>query len=271
MRYLRTILLALALPVAALAGTTNIPGRLIIQTDDSAPTCSTATGDGMLCVESAVELQSTCAITGNTTIGGTLAVTGATTFSALTSDAANPADSEAIRLGNTQCIAWESDPAGVDKTLCVNADEQLVYQGTVYANRTGGGIIVIADSSVPGDANGAGQITFRSYSDASAEVNMARVQMDVTSAASGAEDAELNLLAMENGTLTEYVSLDPNTGIVALSRGLAHHNGTALPATCTVGQVFLDTDSDDCANSGGGDGCLCICKSANTWAIVINI
>ena len=47
-------------------------------------------------------------------------------------------------------------------------------------------------------------------------------------------------------------------------------NGTTIPATCTVGEVFADTNSNDCADSGGGDGALCICKSANTWALVAN-
>lgn len=47
-------------------------------------------------------------------------------------------------------------------------------------------------------------------------------------------------------------------------------NGTALPATCEVGYLFHDTDSDDCANTGSGDGALCICKSTNTWALISN-
>lgn len=48
-------------------------------------------------------------------------------------------------------------------------------------------------------------------------------------------------------------------------------SGTALPATCSVGHQFQDTDSDDCANTGGGDGALCQCKATNTWALVANI
>lgn len=47
-------------------------------------------------------------------------------------------------------------------------------------------------------------------------------------------------------------------------------NGTALPATCVVGEFFQDTDSNDCANTGGGDGALCICKTTNTWALISN-
>lgn len=47
-------------------------------------------------------------------------------------------------------------------------------------------------------------------------------------------------------------------------------NGTAIPATCTVGELFQDTDSNDCINTGGGDGALCICKTTNTWALISN-
>jgi hypothetical protein len=48
-------------------------------------------------------------------------------------------------------------------------------------------------------------------------------------------------------------------------------NGTTLPATCSVGHQFQDTDSDDCADTAGGDGALCLCKATNTWALVANI
>lgn len=48
-------------------------------------------------------------------------------------------------------------------------------------------------------------------------------------------------------------------------------NGATIPATCTIGEVFQDTNSDDCADTGAGDGALCLCKASNTWALVANI
>jgi len=45
---------------------------------------------------------------------------------------------------------------------------------------------------------------------------------------------------------------------------------TALPGFCRQGQIFHDTDSNDCSNTPGGDGALCICKSDGTWALVSN-
>jgi hypothetical protein len=46
--------------------------------------------------------------------------------------------------------------------------------------------------------------------------------------------------------------------------------GATLPATCTQGAYFHDTDSDDCADTGGGDGALCLCKTTNTWVLISN-
>ena len=52
--------------------------------------------------------------------------------------------------------------------------------------------------------------------------------------------------------------------------GLEIPNGTTIPGTCTVGQMFQDTDSDDCADTGAGDGALCLCKTTNVWALISN-
>ena len=60
-------------------------------------------------------------------------------------------------------------------------------------------------------------------------------------------------------------------GAVTCNAALILQTGTTLPAACTQGQLFHDTDSDDCADTGGGDGALCICKSSNTWALVVNM
>lgn len=63
------------------------------------------------------------------------------------------------------------------------------------------------------------------------------------------------------------------TGVVdaGAATSIEIKNGTAIPATCSIGQLFHDTDSDDCADTPAGDGALCLCKAANTWAAVANI
>jgi hypothetical protein len=52
---------------------------------------------------------------------------------ALTIQASNPADAEAIRLDNNEGLAWESSPAGTDITLKVDASEILQASGTFNA------------------------------------------------------------------------------------------------------------------------------------------
>ncbi|MHA2248272.1 MAG: hypothetical protein ACXADY_25200 [Candidatus Hodarchaeales archaeon] len=44
-------------------------------------------------------------------------------------------------------------------------------------------------------------------------------------------------------------------------------NGTDLPATCTIGHLFIDTDDDSCADAGGGAGAMCACTATNTWTL----
>lgn len=43
----------------------------------------------------------------------------------------------------------------------------------------------------------------------------------------------------------------------------------SLPASCAPGSLIRATDSNDCA-AGGGDGAMCICVAAGTWALAHN-
>lgn len=66
-------------------------------------------------------------------------------------------------------------------------------------------------------------------------------------------------------TLYSGKTLNASSGVLEIP------NGTTLPATCDAGDLFQDTDSDDCADTASGDGALCLCKSSNTWALIQNI
>lgn len=78
-------------------------------------------------------------------------------------------------------------------------------------------------------------------------------------------------LRIKNAADAETVSIT-GAGYVNVGGGkLEIPNGTTIPATCTQGEVFHDTDSNDCANTGGGDGAICSCKTTNTWALITNI
>ena len=74
------------------------------------------------------------------------------------------------------------------------------------------------------------------------------------------------------GNITDKTANEAVTGAWDFGGGgLEMPNGTALPATCSVGQIFQDTDSNDCADTGSGDGAICACKSTNTWGLVVDL
>lgn len=77
---------------------------------------------------------------------------------ALTVQASDPADAEAIRLDNNEGIAWEASPAGTDVTLKVDASEILQASGAFNAAGaiTSGGTAVALQSrqlTIAGTAN----------------------------------------------------------------------------------------------------------------------
>lgn len=49
------------------------------------------------------------------------------------------------------------------------------------------------------------------------------------------------------------------------------HSGTDLPSTCEVGEMFFDTDDDACSDANDGDGVICFCEAADTWAVVKDV
>jgi hypothetical protein len=82
---------------------------------------------------------------------------------------------------------------------------------------------------------------------------------DVTVVASGGD------ISFGDENLTTTGSVDFGGGALEIP------NGTDLPATCSVGQIFQDTDDNACADAGGGDGVVCVCKSADAWAVLTDI
>jgi len=67
----------------------------------------------------------------NTVVGSIIGSTGLIKFTAFSSNAADPADAGAVRLGNAECVAWEASPAGTDKTLCLDSGNVFQLNGAV--------------------------------------------------------------------------------------------------------------------------------------------
>lgn len=54
----------------------------------------------------------------------------------ITSNAANPADTGFIRMGNAETLVWEANPSGVDVTLQVNSSNDFEFSGALIPNGT---------------------------------------------------------------------------------------------------------------------------------------
>lgn len=99
----------------------------------------------------------------------------------------------------------------------------------------------------------------------------------VYSSAASTLDLDTNTTGnLRVGGTVEYIwnasKFDFQANIADMTAGKAEMPaGTSLPASCVQGEYFQDTDSNDCANTGGGDGAVCVCKTTNTWALVANI
>lgn len=84
------------------------------------------------------------------------------------------------------------------------------------------------------------------------------------------EVTSLNLV-----TYATAISIGSTTGTTTINNNLVPSqftvpSGTDLPATCGTGQLFQDTNDNACTDTNDGDGALCICKSADSWAVVSN-
>ena len=88
---------------------------------------------------------------------------------------------------------------------------------------------------------------------------------DTIAETTGANGVVIDSLTIKDAGLTATGAVDVGSGT------LEFPNGTDLPATCNVGEIWVDTDDDACADAGSGGGAVCVCKAADTWALVIDI
>jgi hypothetical protein len=79
-----------------------------------------------------------------------------------------------------------------------------------------GGLIKVTDDTTPGDAAGTGALEFHAEDDASNDHVMAKIAMDVTSAATGAEVADAILYGTVGGALTEILRANGSSGGITM-------------------------------------------------------
>lgn len=129
--------LTLAMPFAAHAGDTNLDGRIVTQTAyGTVPTCSTASGDGDVCVGDALETVGAAVIGGTLTSTGAMTATGGITLGGNLTAAANKI------TGQLQGFEDLTSDQALDATDCgavvsTNDDNRVITLPAVAAGNLG--------------------------------------------------------------------------------------------------------------------------------------
>lgn len=239
------------------SGLSSLQARVIAGQIGSGPTLGTLSVTGATTLTGAVTLGSTLGVTGATTLSSTLAVTGTSTLTGAVTAASTLAvddgtDSLTIRM-TSHYAELDADDTGF--IFEIGGTDELVLTPSSVAPATTNGL------TLGGASNRFGAVYIGDGSDT--------MTLDFASSYGqiGVDDVGL---IIEIGGTDSYVFTAASMSFPNNHAFLAP-NGTTLPATCTVGSYFQDTDSDDCADTGSGDGAICVCKATNTWALVANI
>ena len=104
----------------------------------------------------------------------------------------------------------------------------------------------------------------------------ATIDADCTDTGSGTEDCDLIISVQKAGTLTEVMKFDADGNTTTSNNkfspsALIVPNGAAPASTCTVGELFIDTDETNDTNcTTTADNSLCICTATDTWTALEN-
>jgi hypothetical protein len=136
-----------------------------------------------------------------------------------------------------------------------------------------GGLIKTTDTTTPGDAAGAGVIEVHAEDDATNDHVMGKLEVDVTSAATGAEYADWVCSSTTNGVdATEYWRTDASAGTFKLAVPIEINGGD----TADAGDLRMTNSGQICWESSppGVDKCVYVNSTAafyiGTNAIVIS-
>lgn len=177
-------------------------------------------------------------------IDGPVTFGGAVTFQSTISPAIAPIEAAGIEFEGTTSDDFETTLSVTDPT----ADQTIVLP-----DASGTAMLSTLATNAPDVAN--------SVTGASAALVF-----------EGTADAFETSLTATDPTGDRTITLPDASGTVMVTgQAVIIQNGAAPAATCTVGEIFLDTDEGDDTNcTTTADNSLCVCTATNTWTAFEN-
>ena len=167
--------------------------------------------------------------------------------------------------GNTNVTI--ADTVGTGTVILGDADSNV----TVANNLTVGGTTVTlpANSIVDGEVSDTlTSSIFVGTGSTTNAIDLATAEVNGTLADANVSDA----LTIDGGTIGGVTPAAGTFSDLAAGNSLSLPGKTTLPGTCVMGDLLVDTDSDDCIDTAAGDGALCVCDNTGAaWILLTDL
>lgn len=136
-------------------------------------------------------------------------------------------------------------------------------------------VVVGTKLGIENSSTGAVTVNLHDYAD-TADDDQAHgvIETNCTDASTGAEDCDMTFkIAVAGAAPAAWLAADADGNVTGTSHEwvITIQNGAAPGATCSVGEIFIDTDETDDTNcTTTADNSLCICTAADTWTALEN-
>ena len=229
----------------------------------------------------------TVATTGNTLVGGTFDVSGASNFNSTVSSTSNTTgaviidgglglaenlnmggnadiDGNLVVLGTTQLGNAQSDTITVHGKIVpgesnghvivtdTSASQPVFIVQNTADDATSPTLIICNERANPADNDVGGIFEFRSYNDQSAIQTIAKLTGTITDVTDGTEDGKLVLSTMKAGTVTDTLTLESGEVAIAgaMTAGASAFTVSATGATQINNSLTLESNNNFTFNNG---------------------
>jgi hypothetical protein len=189
---------------------------------------------------------------------------------AFVSTAADPADGEVVRLGNTECIAWELATPGTDDTLCLNSSDVFAFSAALHVTSGGIGVGISPTSQLQAYRNNTQEASAPALlleQDGAGDSSLKFLLTGVRSWDFGVDNSDSDSMKMQPiasnawaNTVWELTTdgdlTIEGTFTFGTSGAVLHPPSASEPVNCTTsndGSMYFDTSDQTmcvCANDG---------------------